>query len=285
MLLAVLAAATALLTDTQGSGPPPAAPPQPTPARVDCSTVASVELYWQPGIAAYREGDKAAARANVEAIIAACGTAEPTWGPRTMAADIALENREFDRVIAVLEPVPRARGATGGVASYLLLRALQARQDAAAFGREREALVRAAVQGLTDPAGPIHGRLIETFTEGGAQVFAVEAELQQRGFVRRYEFLIIPAAPLEMPTSIMLSRDPAAEALDREHPVLFVDRYTCEGHQTMGIVPANPAPDYAAVREMVRRAIAPDARPVSGMSPSNVHVCAWPQFVTPGVGR
>jgi len=283
MLLAVLAAAAVLLTDAQGAAAPPSSPTAPTP--VDCSTTASVELFWQAGIAAYRAGDKAAARANVEAIIAACGTAEPTWGPRTMAADIALENRDYDRVIAVLEPVPRARGATGGVASYLLLRALQARQDAGAFGREREALVRAAVQGLTDPAGSIHGRLIETFTEAGAQVFAVEAELQQRGFIRRYEFLIIPAGPLDMPTSIMLSRDPAAESLDREHPVLFVDRYTCEGHQTMQIISASPAPDYAAVRELVRRALAPNASAVSGMSPGNVHVCAWPQYVTPGVGR
>jgi hypothetical protein len=288
MLVAIVAVLVALLADTPAqpgaSTPAPAAgaapPATAADLAIDCTQLPTVSAAVSRASGVYQGGNPAGALQIVDAVIAQCGATPVTWPPRILGALIALAINEHDRGLALLEPVPReGEGWVSTHAAYARLRLLQAEGDAATFGRERQILVQSAVAALT--GARIHGRLQEAFSESGAQVWAVEATLDQDSFLRHWEFLIIPAAPLEMPRSIMISSDRVADELG--DAALFIDGYDCESHTTLQVIPARPQPQYAAIKAVVVAALRGQAHAVSGMHPGDSGICAWPAFVTPGL--
>ncbi len=276
MRIGILALLAALWAGPALADPPPAEADLPN---LDCASPASISPVMRHAADVFQGGDEARGRAVIDAIVARCGEQPTTWPPRVLGALMALRAADYDRGLALIEPVPRTGGGwTITHASYARLRLLAGKGDAEAFGRERRALVDFAQASLISR---YHGRLQETFTVNGAEVRAIQATVEQEGFLRRWEFLIIPAEPLALPRSIMLTTDRTVDAMGQ--PALFIDGYDCESHATLGMIPARPEPDYAALRQVVTQALQGHINPVSGMTPGSANLCAWVQFVTPGL--
>ena len=252
---------------------------------LNCLDPAAMQQAWNPGIQAFERGDMAAAKANTDALIAVCPDAETAWHPRVMRSLIAVREGDFAGAAKVLAPVPGiAPNPIGAYPSFIALRAYAGLKDQAAFAEVRRKLVAASAHALTDPAGEIKGRAVETFTTRAGDIQAFETAFQQGRFGRRYVFLFIPSEAFAPPASLMLSTDPAADEVARQTggtPMLFLDQYSCGGHATVAMLPK--APSYPALKALVVDAVEGRAKPLSSSTGPSDGVCINPQFVAPGL--
>jgi len=248
-------------------------------ASIDCSSTASVQRAWQPGIQAYQTGDMAKAKAVTDALIEACGDHPLGDFPRVMRAEIAVIEGDNDRALTTLGPRSRPAAAPiGPMSSLIALRAWQGKKDAQGFEEERARLLAASVKGLSEPGNPFKGKLIEEFEAGNVHVTALQTDFVESAFHRYFVFLLAPREPFAMPGSIMLSTDAGGDLLGGG-PVYFVDEYGCWGHATLDMVPKR-MPDYKAMKAKVLARLAGKLQPASSMHGGGA--CGLASYVAPG---
>ena len=115
-------------------------------AAFDCSSPAAVQAAFTPAVEAYQAKDRAKAKALTDEIIAACGSSRLADFPRTMRADLASQEGDFDGVLRALGDTPRpAPPPLGSLPNYLAMKAYAGKKDAEGYARERARLVEASV--------------------------------------------------------------------------------------------------------------------------------------------
>ena len=254
-----------------------------TPA--DCRNLTMVQGAFRGGVGIHRQGGRPAVKASLDGLIKACGETPALWPYRTVRAAMAVDDGDDELALDLVRAVPiEAAGPVAGVASWLRLRLYAAKRDAAAFAAERAAMLARVDQALGAAAGGV-----ERFTVGSDQVAAYQTTLQQGPFQRHFEFIIAPGGAFAEPESMMVTTDANSAKIAQElgassgkpvTPPVFVDRYNCQTHATVKLLPGTP--DYAAAKALVVKELT--ARPIwTEGKPAKVTACHWPQFVTPGL--
>ncbi len=274
---------------------PPSNPPSPLQAKLQaqCHDADSVVPDLTAALQALKAKDDATAKGKLDGIVANCGSSPASYIARSIRADLALKDKDYDQALKLLEPVPRpARKPIGARSSWTAMQALAGKGDVAGFQAERARLLAAVDQALTAQAGPFQGRKLESFQAGGAQVTAYQARVPQGPFLRLTEFIIVPPGPLALPRSVMLTEDANARQLMQATAAAaaapdFVDQYDCNQHVTLKMLPApgGQPPAYADVKALVVSFLQGSGGGVSSMAPGadNMSACHWPQYVTPGL--
>jgi hypothetical protein len=250
-------------------------------ANLKCHDESVVSGLWSIAARSFAS-DPALATTLTDRIINACGTAEPSWHPRVMRALIALGDKQADKALQLLEPVPRPGPAPiGSYSSFVAMAAHAAKGDWASYARERDTLMAASGRALADPSGAVKARAVEQITVGGYRVSAYELTLQQGDFTRLIAFLATPTDPKGEPLSFYLTTYPSV--LDPTKNSYFIDQYSCFGHATLDILEERPT--YATVRETVVRSLNGQAAPTSSSArPMTGPACNYPSYLAPGLG-
>ncbi len=253
--------------------------------------VATVSQAVEAAVGHLKQHDAAAAKADLAPVAACPTTSYPAFAAHVFRAGLAVDEQDWPTAQAALAGVGiHPEVPLSGRAAFLRLRADQGVQDAAAFTRDREAVVAA-----NDARLAAAGKRLETFRAGTATVTAYDAPVTQGAFSRVFEFVAVPDDPAAYPASIQLTDDRAAAAMnaqmakpDQPKPVhvWFLDLYTCNQHSTLmlpaGTVATGPAPAYDAVKAQVVAVLA-TTRLVAEPPPAK-GACFASAWLLPGIG-
>lgn len=262
-----------------------------TPPALDGACAPSVvQPAVQAAAEALKRKDVAAAKAAI-APAAACPVRDgPSYAAHVLGADVASRAGDWATVRNLLDGVrilPEA--GIGAHTEFLRLTADQGLGDAAAFARDRTAMLAANDRGLAAA-----GRRVETFQAGGAQVSAYEATVDQGSFHRVLEFVIAPDAPFAYPASILLTDDqgaiglfplPKSQGSGEAAHAWFLDLYTCSSHSTLP-PPAAPSGAQAGYAEVKARVIATlsASPPIAAPATPPAGGCWSAGWILPGFG-
>jgi hypothetical protein len=251
------------------------------PTAADCASVERVDTVWLEAVGHLDRGDLKAANDLIEPWNDACPKM-PLTASRVLAAAVVAQRRgDAEAIVDYLTRLPELGADLGSRPGWMLLLAYQKLKDEKGFAAQRAKLLAAVDRALSDPAGAAKGRRIERFDVGRYHFAAYEAQVEQGLFVRTTEFIISTDDPLDPPTSILITRNMAAEQMTTEGPKpLFVDRYTCGEHATLTIVPAPLT--YEKARTRVTAFLSGDQTEISRQTPTQTG-CAWPSYITPGL--
>jgi len=231
-----------------------------------------VDTHWHAAVDAYRGEHLDVAATETDAIIAACGDDPRAGMPHIMRAELALRSGDAQRAADLIpDPPPTFYAAWMAMEAHDELGHAD-RVSSIATVLERmsgEALTRA---GMTQ---------VESFDAGGYHVTSYQGRLEQGPFIRFFYFLMQPVAG-GMPVSIAISRDNIAlEGSDRTY---FVDFYQCSGHYTMSQFESAETVPYARARQAVDTFLAhPDSGNAVSATVPHDGLCAFPQYITPGL--
>lgn len=250
---------------------------------------AAIAAALQTAIARADAKDAAAAKAAIAPVATCPATTVGAFSAHVLRADLAVREGDWAAATAALDGIghhPELRVAR--LAGFLRLRADQGTGDAAAFARDRAALVAA-----NDAALAAAGRRVETFRAGAATVTGYEAAIDQGAFHRTVEFIAVPDDPAAYPASVLLTDDRTAVQVagelakpgepKREH-VWFFDLYTCGAHSTLSPPVAGDAPpSFADLKTRVVALGTSGAFTPAGPPPDKA-VCWSSQWLLPGLG-
>jgi hypothetical protein len=109
----------------------------------------------------------------------------------------------------------------------------------------------------------------------------IEGDYANGPFKRHLTFLIIPAAPLEPPRTIMLTTSPATQLLGVSNSYAL-DEYTCDRHVTLDWIKSPTQPTYNEVRERILAHLEVSIDGVSASFGPADAVCAFAAYLAPG---
>lgn len=229
------------------------------------------------------QADPAAAEADVSAAATCPERSAPTYAAHVLKAELAVHRGDWTAAARALSGVGlHPEAPISARAGFLRLRADQGLGDAAAFTRDRAALLAADDAALTRL-----GRRVERFHVGASTVTAYEARVVQGQFVRVFEFIAAPDDPAAYPASVVLTDDRGgAERAAPGQPVpahvWFFDDYTCDGKGSGSPKDMfGPQPSYADTRAVVATAF---AAPLPVKPPPEKDACWTAQWILPGLG-
>ncbi|MDQ1155071.1 hypothetical protein [Brevundimonas sp. SORGH_AS_0993] len=242
-----------------------------------------VDRLWASAVVRYETGAEDEAVAATDRIIALCGETQPSWHARIMRALLALGDEDPDRAVALLAPIPRpAPAPIGGYVGFVAMAAQAERDDWAAYAKERDTVLGAAVQALAAERGTTAlGRL-----EQGP--YAVDLFERQTALHPGLTGLIVGVArstePRAAPRTFWLTTSP--DPMGGSDPVYFLDEYRCDGRSTYMYFPKGAArPGLDAIKTLIGEVLGGERQRVSGMAPGGPpDGCAFPYFVAPGLG-
>lgn len=253
---------------------------------VDPASVArceDVDRLWSSAVVRYETGAEDDAVAATDRIIALCGETQPSWHARIMRALLAMGDEDPDKAVALLAPIPRpAPAPIGGYVGFVAMAAQAERDDWAAYAKERDAVLGAAIQALTtEKATTALGRL----EQGPYTVDLFERRtVLHPGLTGLIVGVVRSTEPKAAPRTFWLTTSP--DPMGGSEPVYFLDEYRCDGRSTYMYFPKGATrPGLDEVKTLIGEVLSGQRQMVSGMAPGGPPTgCAFPYFVAPGLG-
>lgn len=259
------------------------APPAPcAPATVATKVVAAAPLLGKR--------DLAGATAALGEAGNCPATSYSAFAAHVIRGEIAIAGGDWSGARAALDGVGlHPEVSLSARAGFIRLRADQGLGDAAAFIRDRAALVAA-----NDAKLAAAGRRLETFRAGSASVTAYEAAVDQGAFHRTVEFIAVPDDAAAYSVAILLTDDRNAVTVSgelakpgepkREH-VWFFDLYSCALHSTLSPPIVNDTPPATADLKARVIALFADAKLTAAAPPPDKAICFSNIWLLPGLGH